>query len=201
MIGAVPDSERSAGRRGAPGGRAAGTSATSAALSEAGHRWFARSGYAGARLADIVADAGVTTGALYGHFASKSDFFNALFAQYGEALQSALDECSSLDEQLAQWIAVSRRFRGVVRASAEILLRVPEHAAARRELRDVAAGLLAWRLREPLTQRDARLVARLLVDVLDQYVWMEASGALPEREPDRVAQALQLMVRRGVYLR
>jgi AcrR family transcriptional regulator len=200
MSGAVSDSERRAERQGAPGGRAAGSSATSAALMEAGHGCFARSGYAGSRLADIVADAGVTTGALYGHFASKSEFFDALFAQYGQALQAALDECSSLNEQLAAWIAISRRFRGVVRASAEVLLRVPEHAAARRQLRDATAGLLAWHLREPLAQRDARLVGRLLVDVLDQYVWMETTSALPERNPERVAEALHQMVLRGVYL-
>jgi len=166
---------------------------------QAGLECFAKSGYTGARLTDIVASAGVTTGALYGHFESKSSFFDSLFQQYGDRLTEALGESASLKEQLASWITVSREYRGVVRASAEILQRRPEHAASRRRLREALAGLLAWHLREPLTQRDARLIARMLVDVLDQYAQMEAAEWIQRRDPLKVADALQSMVLRGVY--
>jgi AcrR family transcriptional regulator len=166
---------------------------------EAGLRCFAELGYSRARLTDIVAEAGVTTGALYGHFDSKADFFDALFALYGDALSAALDESSSLVDAIAQYLEVSREYRGVVRASAEILQARSDHAAARRRLREVCAGVLAWHLREPLTQREARIVARVLVDVLDQYTHMEAAEWLKPRRPQDVAEALSGMVTRGVY--
>jgi AcrR family transcriptional regulator len=167
----------------------------------AGLECFAKSGYTGARLTDIVAAAGITTGALYGHFESKSAFFDALFQQYGDALTEALGESASLREQLASWIVVSREYRGVVRASSEVLQRRPEHAAARQHLREASAGLLAWHLREPLTQLDARLVARMLADVLDQYAQMEAAEWIPRHDPVTIADGLQSMVVRGVYRR
>lgn len=175
--------------------------ATLHTLMAAGLECFARSGYSRARLADIVAEAGVTTGALYGHFESKSAFFDALFQRYGTALTDALGGSDSLKEQLAAWITISREYRGVIRASSEILQRDKDHAAVRRRLREAAAGLLAWHLREPLTQRNARLLARMLVDVLDQYAQMEAVGWIDLRDPDQVADALSSMITSGVYRR
>jgi AcrR family transcriptional regulator len=167
----------------------------------AGLTCFAEYGYSRARLTDIVAEAGVTTGALYGHFNSKADFFDALFSQFGEALSAALDESSSLADGIARYLEVSREYRGVVRASAEVLQARAEHAAARRRLREACAGALAWHLREPLTQqRQARIVARVLVDVLDQYAHMEATDSLKRRSPSDVAEALSGMVTRGVYV-
>jgi len=124
---------------------------------------------------------------------------DALFALYGDALSAALDESSSLVDAIAQYLEVSREYRGVVRASAEILQARSDHAAARRRLREVCAGVLAWHLREPLTQREARIVARVLVDVLDQYTHMEAAEWLKPRRPQDVAEALSGMVTRGVY--
>jgi AcrR family transcriptional regulator len=177
-----------------------GKPSTSTALMDAGLRCFARSGYVGARLTDIVAEAGVTTGALYGYFDSKADFFDALFVQYGDSLQRSLDECRSLEQQLAAWIRLSRDYKGVIRASAEILLRRPDHTAARNRLREACAGLLSWYLREPLTQRDARLVSRILVDILDQYALMEASEAIQPRNPEAIARTLHSMVTHGLYL-
>jgi AcrR family transcriptional regulator len=166
----------------------------------AGLTCFARHGYSRARLTDIVAEAGVTTGALYGHFDSKADFFDALFVQFGDALSAALDESSSLVDGIARYLEVSREHRGVVRASAEVIQARAEHAAARRRLREACAGALAWHLREPLTQREARIISRVLVDVLDQYAHMEATESLKRRSPQDVAEALSGMVARGVYV-
>jgi AcrR family transcriptional regulator len=197
----MPHAKSDSGWPDTDNGHPAEVFATPAALMEAGLRCFARSGYARSRLTDIVAEAGVTTGALYGHFASKSDFFDALFTRYGDALQAALDECTSLEEQFNAWLLVSRQYSGVVRASSEVLLRRPEHAAVRRRLRESCAGLLSWHLREPLTQRDARFASRLLVDVLDQYALMEATSAIGGHQPQQVAHALHGMVVRGAYVK
>ena len=52
--------------------------ATRAALMAVARRHFARDGYSGAEIAKIAADARVTTGAIYHHFASKKGLFVAV---------------------------------------------------------------------------------------------------------------------------
>jgi len=178
-----------------------GTRSTRQALLAAGLATFAQAGYDGARVADISAEAGMTTGALYGHFDGKEALFTELFRLYGDEITHALHDADSLEGQLVQVIEVSRRFRGALRASAGILQRRPDHAAVRRVLRETCAGLLAWHLREPLTQRDARLVARTLIDVLDQYTLMESMGWIKRRDPSDVASALHSMVMQGLYVK
>ena len=169
-------------------------------LLAAGLATFARAGYEGARVADISAEAGMTTGALYGHFDGKEALFTELFQLYGNDITRALNDADSLEAQLVQWIEVSRRYSGALRASAGILQRRPDHAAARQRLRETCAGLMAWHLRGPLTQRDARLVARMLIDVLDQYILMESMGWKEQRRAVDVAAALHGMVLEGVYV-
>lgn len=195
MVPEKPRSERA--RAGVTDG--AGTLPTRQVLLSAGLATFARAGYDGARVTDIAAEAGMTTGALYGHFDSKAALFEELFQLYGNEITRALDAGTSLEAQLVQWIEVSREYRGVLRASAGILPRRPDHAAARRRLREACAGLIAWHLRGPLTQRDARLVARMLIDVLDQYTLMESMDRTERRDAVDVAAALHGMVLEGVY--
>ncbi|WZB73785.1 helix-turn-helix domain-containing protein [Achromobacter insuavis] len=43
---------------------------------------FSAAGYAGARMDDIAARAGLSKGGLYAHFASKEEVFEALLARY-----------------------------------------------------------------------------------------------------------------------
>ena len=52
--------------------------ATRAALMAVGRKHFARDGYSDAEIAKIAADARVTTGAVYHHFASKKGLFTAV---------------------------------------------------------------------------------------------------------------------------
>ena len=173
---------------------------TREALADAGLKRFAEAGYGGSRLADIAADADVTTGAFYGHFSSKLDFFDLLFERYGTELQAALDDCATLEAQFIAYIVVSRRHRGVVRASAELLQRNPEHKSARQRLRDACAGMIAWRLREPLTQKRARVASRLLVDVLEQYAFMEAAQLIALRAPADIGHAVATLIENGLYV-
>lgn len=55
---------------------------TREALLDAAARTFARDGFAGARVEEIAVEAGVTTGALYAHFAGKEALFLAVFEEY-----------------------------------------------------------------------------------------------------------------------
>lgn len=169
------------------------------ALVEAGRKCFAEYGYAGSRLATIVNEVGLTTGAFYRRFPSKADFFHALFFSYGEDLQAALAQSSTLQEQFEAWIRVSREHRGVVRASMEMLHRDAGHATTRQRLRGLCAGLLARHLEAELSWRDARGAALVLTDALDQYTAMEAVGWLDETDPDLVAGNLVALVERGLF--
>lgn len=56
------------------------TSATRAALVDAGRRLFAEHGAANVSAEQLVTEAGLTRGALYHHFSGKDDVFRAVFA-------------------------------------------------------------------------------------------------------------------------
>ncbi len=56
--------------------------ATRTRLLEAAARVYAREGFAGATLDDVAREAGLTKGALYGHFGSKDNLLVALIEEY-----------------------------------------------------------------------------------------------------------------------
>jgi AcrR family transcriptional regulator len=67
-------------------GRKAGVAAeeTKASLLEAAAKVFARRGYDGASISEITSEAGLTSGAIYAHYASKAELFNATLEAYAE---------------------------------------------------------------------------------------------------------------------
>jgi AcrR family transcriptional regulator len=67
---------------------AAEAARTRAAIAEAARQAFARDGFAGVSTSEIAAAAGVTRGAIYHHFADKTDLFRAAF----QSLEHELDE-------------------------------------------------------------------------------------------------------------
>jgi AcrR family transcriptional regulator len=86
---------------------------TRQALIEAGARLFARDGFAGARVEEIAAQAGVTTGALYAQFAGKEALFLAVYEKYaaqrvrevGEAGLQAPNAALTMRAAADQWMA------------------------------------------------------------------------------------------------
>ncbi|HEX9132976.1 MAG TPA: helix-turn-helix domain-containing protein [Ktedonobacteraceae bacterium] len=68
-------------------------------------RVFARQGYNGATLDEVAAEAGLTKGAIYWHFVSKSDLFLALLEAYCQEqvalLPEALQRATSTDDPVA----------------------------------------------------------------------------------------------------
>lgn len=67
-------------------GRKAGVAAgeTKATLLESAAKVFARRGYEGASISEIVSEAGLTSGAVYAHYASKAELFNATLETFAE---------------------------------------------------------------------------------------------------------------------
>ena len=69
--------------------REANVEATRAAILAVARRHFAREGFSGAEIGRIAADARVTTGAVYHHFAGKKELFQAVAEQLEEEILSA----------------------------------------------------------------------------------------------------------------
>lgn len=59
---------------------------------DAAERVFQRTGVSRATLADIAAEAGVTRGAIYWHFANKADLYDAMIQRIVEPLEQKLEE-------------------------------------------------------------------------------------------------------------
>jgi AcrR family transcriptional regulator len=171
------------------------------ALVASGREAFAKRGYAGSSLTSISGAAGLTTGAFYRHFASKTDFYAVLLAEYRQDLETALGRARSLRAQIEAWLVVAREHRGVVRVMQELTrLGSPEleqHAA----LRASAAALVEPWLRTGTGVSDSRPAALMVCDIITQYAFMTAAGWIAEVEPKPVAVELERLLKRGLYRR
>jgi AcrR family transcriptional regulator len=86
------------------------TEATTAALLDAARELFAQDGYAATSLDAVVAQAGVTKGALYHHFAGKRELFRAVFDREQERLAIALAEAFTSEQD--PWDGLQAACRG-----------------------------------------------------------------------------------------
>jgi AcrR family transcriptional regulator len=91
--------------------------ATRERLLDAARRVFARSGYHGASVEEIAADAGFSTGALYSNFAGKADLFVALMEreidahsrEIGAAVEGRPTVSARAREGAQEWMATIER--------------------------------------------------------------------------------------------
>jgi len=81
--------------------RSARKAATRARLLEAAARVYAARGFAGATLDDVAEEAGLTKGAVYGHFGSKDNLLTALFQEYVAA--EVAEQVSLFDRDETTW--------------------------------------------------------------------------------------------------
>jgi TetR/AcrR family transcriptional regulator, repressor for uid operon len=104
-------------------------------LLEAAARVFARKGFAGTKIQDIVREAGLSTGAVYGRFASKDE----LLREAVTAMSARVGHLGDGGQRVAELI---RRGATLTDAplSADEAVRLEAFVAARREA-DVAAAL------------------------------------------------------------
>jgi AcrR family transcriptional regulator len=71
------------------------TAQTRLALLAAARKLMAEQGFAETNTPDIVAQAGVTRGALYHHFADKTDLFRAVVTQESAAVAEAIEQATA----------------------------------------------------------------------------------------------------------
>ena len=131
---------------------------TRQALVRESRRLFATQGYGGVGLAQIVAAAGVTKGALYHHFASKADVFRAVLEQVQQEVAEQV--VAAAEAEGGSWERFVAGCRAFLTASTapqvqRIMLvdgpavlgwaewRALDEAASARHLADALAGLIA----------------------------------------------------------
>lgn len=98
-----------------------------AQIAAAAMRCFARQGFAGTSMADIITESGLSAGSIYSHFESKSDLIRYVAI---EELDSRFEEVAhtvdGVDEVLTPGLIAARVFRSldVTRERAQLLLSV-----------------------------------------------------------------------------
>lgn len=126
----------------------------------AGRRLFAEHGYAAVSTVQIVADAGVTRGALYHHFADKRALFQAVHEQLEQELV----------DRIGAGIAAGKPPAGAIAfltAGTDLFLDACEQPAFARIALLEAPSVLGWKLWREI---DARYSMVLLSGVLSQGI-------------------------------
>jgi AcrR family transcriptional regulator len=182
--------------------------ATRQALVSAARARFARLGFAGTSLDDVVADAGLTKGALYHHFKNKEHLFLAVYdelegelAAHGMAaaapgrpttavalLQQAfgafLDR--ALDPEIQRIALLDAPAVLGVEAKLEVDRRYSLAAVRTTVELGIASGELA--------EHDAEVVAQLLIAACSQAALLIATDPNPKRARKAAGQALDRVI-------
>jgi AcrR family transcriptional regulator len=124
-------------------------------LLDAATRVFARQGYEGTRIMDVVREAGLSTGAVYGRFRSRSDLLRAAIIERADRVARLGDPGSA---RVADLIARSGRITDGPLNDDEAV-RLEAYVAARREpevARALVEASVSWRQAvQPLVDRAA----------------------------------------------
>ncbi|HEY8497897.1 MAG TPA: TetR/AcrR family transcriptional regulator [Limnochordales bacterium] len=186
--------------------------ATRRRLLEAATRVFARKGYYGTTVDDIVAECGSSKGAFYFHFDSKEALFLRLVEEFAGMLAQALEQAVRTAPR-----GGPGRVEAAVQAGLELMGRYPEMArlflvesvginpqfeAKRRELFDRFTRLIQAYLdeaasRHPLAVRDTALASAAILGAINEVVvrWLST----PDRRPlAELAPELSRFVLRAV---
>jgi AcrR family transcriptional regulator len=149
-------------------------------LVAAARRVFAERGYAGTRMQDVAAEAGVSHGTVYTWFSSKDELLREVaHAIVGEVFAAARDPGDAPDDPYQRLLAANARFLAGYRRNARMLAVVEEAASA-----DAAWEGLLDDLRETYVARTRRSLQRLRDEGL----------LAPDVAPEVAAPALTGMV-------
>lgn len=169
------------------------------ALLTAAEARYRISGFHATRLADITADAGLTTGSLYRHFTGKDDVLAVLFDHYRAELDAALDSADSFGAACTAWIEISRQHPGVLRSAQEALRPHQPQTERWAAARDGWERRLATLLPQGLIGPSRTVAAAAIVDGLEYYTLAEAAGWFAPRAAEHVGDQVARLVHHGLY--
>lgn len=135
---------------------------------------FGRDGYAATSLDAVTADAGVTKGSLYHHFAGKTDLFEAVFERLAAELSEQV-AAAALREQ-DTWQVAYAGIRG--------FLDVSEQPAVQRIMLLDAPSVLGW---ERVREIEAEHGLALIKVVVERLI---TENEIPRRDVDVLAHLL-----------
>ena len=174
---------------------------TARSLREAARDVFSDLGYAGARVEDIVAEAGVSHGTFYTYYDNKAAVLDALVDETETALLEIVDEPwegpnapATVESVIARFVEVFSEYADVVRTWIEATAH-EDHFRAR--LRDVRTGYterVAAQLEPVLqgTEHDPRVVAAALIALVEGYATqgLAVSGQVERERAVRTLTAI-----------
>ncbi len=179
---------------------------TTAALLEAARRLFVERGYGGTSTPDVCAEAGITRGALYHHFADKQDLFRAVLRREAEAVAAEIAAASpsgrSAAEALAQGAIAYLDAMKVPGRTRLLLVEGPAFLGAREMSALDAAhaeGQLEEGLREALGNQAVPIqpLARLLSAAFDQAA-LEVEAAASAHHARKAKEAMLWLLSRVI---
>lgn len=152
-------------------------------LLDATRRVFAREGYEGTRIGDIVRESGLSTGAVYGRFRSKNELLREAVvnhARFDPQLEEGVDRVADLIVRGATWSDAALTLDEAVRLEAHVAARrEPEVAQALHDAND------QWRNSvEPLVRLasvDGTVAAEVDAEAVLSFVRTMALGLLLQR--------------------
>jgi AcrR family transcriptional regulator len=151
-------------------------------LLTAAARVFARSGYHGASMSEIAAEAGFSKGALYWSFASKEDLFFALLDELDEHLRALIGAAATAPMDRDVTSELSRGLSAVLENGRDVVLLFHEYSALAVRDPKVAARY---------AERNARLREELANSVRARH---EAAGVPLTIGAEHLATALIALV-------
>ncbi len=114
-------------------------------IAAAALRCFARKGYGGTSMADIIAESGLSAGAIYGHYAGKRELFHAVTERVLSARRDDLARAEEGGRVLSPGETMATLLRGMISEpfAPQVMVQMWSEAAIDDELRSVVGGILA----------------------------------------------------------
>src|SRR5687768_14415445 len=176
---------------------------TRAALVAAARRLFGEQGYASTSVEQVAAEAGVTIGALYHHFATKTALFETVFEEVhvelleasGRAAAKGTDPLDQLARAFESWLdavlepAVQRI--AITDATGVLGLERYTELDEQYAFGAIVAALKAAKASGDLQVKDPETVARLLLGALTRGGMLIANATDPKRTRNAVARSLR----------
>ncbi|SFP70577.1 TetR/AcrR family transcriptional regulator [Amycolatopsis rubida] len=169
---------------------------TRQAILGAAERCMAECGFAGARLADITAAVGVTTGALYRYFPGKGALFAELVDLFEQDAVESLGRSEGLAEAMRRWLSAAKSHAGTVRALFELAR--PGTGEIDRFARLRAKVVEAFGAHLPVPDEERLVLSRVLVDLLLHCALAISAGWSADRAA-QLAANLARLVGNGLY--